>query len=102
MTLSVKNAWKHEERRQKELNLENEHTNGQGKLICSRKMKHPCKNNCRNKCYEKISEQMRLKVFKNFWKLGNDTRQWDFIARCVQQVQKKQVINKNDSRRIVI
>nr|CAI5829165.1 unnamed protein product [Callosobruchus analis] len=66
----------------KDLNLGMEHKNRKGKLILAKQMKKPCK------------EEQSL--YEEFWKIGNHTRQWDYIARFVKTVDKKQVKNIMD------
>lgn len=84
----------------KELNLGLEHKNRKGKLIPAKEMKNSCKEECRNKCREKISEEDRKELFQEFWKIGDHTRQWDYIARCVKTMNKKQVKNaEGESKR---
>lgn len=73
------------------LDLGLEHENRKGKVIKGRQMSDTCKENCRLKCSNKISHLERKIIFENFWKLGNHTRQWDFLARHVKQSDKKQI-----------
>ncbi|XP_071056024.1 uncharacterized protein [Onthophagus taurus] len=83
----------------RERNLGLKHKNRKGNVIPAKEMKNPCKEGCRNKCREKISEQRRKEVFEEFWKIGDHTRQWDYIARCVKAIDKKQIKKKGESRR---
>lgn len=56
----------------------------------------PC--NCKLKCFEKIQQNMRNKIFQNFWAIGDHERQWDFINRHVKKdnVKKITVERKNN------
>nr|CAI5859659.1 unnamed protein product [Callosobruchus analis] len=77
----------------KDLNLCVEHKNRKGKLILAKQMKEPCKEECSNRCREKISQDNKRSLFEEFWKIGKHTRQWDYIARFVKTVDKRQVKN---------
>lgn len=57
----------------------------------------PCK--CRLRCYDKFSEDIRQKIFIAYWCLGNDSRQWDYIARYVRTLEKKVTTKSTGSRR---
>ncbi|CAH1976268.1 unnamed protein product [Acanthoscelides obtectus] len=84
-------------RAKKELNLGIEHKNRKGKIIPAKQIKNPCKENCRNKCRQKISEEERKALFEEFWKIGDHSRQWDYIVRYVKTVEKKHV-KRTDSK----
>lgn len=81
------------------LNHGTEHINRKGKLIAAREMAAPCKENCRYRCRDKLNEESRQLIFDGFWKLGDHTRQWDFLVRCVKQLEKKQTTVKNANSR---
>jgi len=51
-------------------------------------MRPPCKK-CRLKCMDKLSEEIRKNLFREYWQLGDHTRQWDFIDRWVKITEKK-------------
>lgn len=51
------------------------------------------------KCYEKFSENDRQIIFNNFWKLGNKSRQRDFLIQCVVKGSVKRIRTKMISRR---
>lgn len=72
------------------LDLGQEHKNRKGVTIKERQITEPCKETCRSKCSKKLSNEIRGTIFKEFWQLGDHTRQWDFIARYVKQINKKQ------------
>nr|CAH7716054.1 unnamed protein product [Callosobruchus chinensis] len=78
----------------KGLNLGIEHKNRKVHLIPAKQMKHPCKEKCRNKSREKINEENRKALFEEFWKIGDHTRQWDYMARYVKTLDMKQVKKK--------
>ncbi|CAH1982558.1 unnamed protein product [Acanthoscelides obtectus] len=84
-------------RAKKELNLGIEHKNRKGTIIPAKQIKNPCKENCRNKCRQKISEEERKALFEEFWKIGDHSRQWDYIVRYVKTVEKKHV-KRTDSK----
>jgi len=53
-----------------------------------------------SKCYEKLNYIDRKSIFEAYWELGDHTRQWDFIARHVKLINKKQQIaNSSETRR---
>lgn len=84
----------------KSLNQGIEHKNRSGKTITCRSIRPACKTSCRQKCQERLTEDQRKSIFTAFWALSDHTRQWDFIARCVKTVEKKQVtVGANISRR---
>uniref|UniRef100_A0A6P7F318 Uncharacterized protein LOC114326041 n=1 Tax=Diabrotica virgifera virgifera TaxID=50390 RepID=A0A6P7F318_DIAVI len=80
-----------DEKSKTSLNLGLEHENRKGIQIKGRQMGAPCANTCRLKCATKIAKEDRDLCFNEFWKLKDHTRKWDFIARHVRQVAKKQV-----------
>lgn len=80
-----------DEKSKTSLNLGLEHENRKGIQIKGRQMGAPCANTCRLKCATKIAKEDRDLFFNEFWKLKDHTRKWDFIARHVRQVAKKQV-----------
>lgn len=45
--------------------------------------------NCRFKCQNKISFIDRKKLFDEFWKIEEHSRQWDYIARTISYTQKE-------------
>lgn len=63
--------------------------NRSGKLKEAKKMGQPCNSTCRLKCIDNISDEFRRKLFNDYWKLGDHSRQWDFIARCVKVSERK-------------
>lgn len=65
-------------------NFGEEHLNRSGKLKEAKQMGQPCKLTCRYKCVEKVSDEIRKKLFTDYWKLGDHSRQWDFIARYIK------------------
>lgn len=72
------------------LNTGREHINRKGKTIKERQLGVTCKENCRLKCSKRVSKEERQLIFEEFWRLGDHTRQWDFIVRCVKQSDKRQ------------
>ncbi|XP_031329067.1 uncharacterized protein LOC116160073 [Photinus pyralis] len=73
------------------------YVNIRNKVVRERKLKKSCSENCRLKCPQKICENMREKIFAQFWKLGDVDRQRDFIARFVDFKEKKRVRVRNST-----
>lgn len=61
------------------LNKGLEHCNVKGVLIPARKMGPGCKATCRFKCHQRLSIENRQRLFSDYWKLGDKTRQFDFL-----------------------
>lgn len=80
-------------------NLGKSHISGNGKIIPAKKMGVPCSDKCRKKCSEKFDEVHRKAVFDAFWKLGNSTRQWDFISKYSEPLKPKYRRALEDSTR---
>jgi len=70
--------------------------NGVGKFVKT----NSCitKKKCQFKCYEKFTENDRQIIFDNFWKLGNKSRQRDFLIQCVIKGSVKRIRTKIISR----
>lgn len=63
-------------------------------------MKTGCSSKCRLKCQERLPHDIRLNIFRFYYKLAVKERQWDFIAQGVKVVDKKVTkIASGDSRR---
>lgn len=60
-----------------------------GLLIPAKSIRKGCGPKCRNKCQEILSIEIRTEIFNFFYKLSTKERQWDYIARSVQVVDKK-------------
>jgi hypothetical protein len=71
------------------LNKSLEYISSKGQKIAAKTMKEPCGSSCRFKCSEKFTKEVRQNIFNSFYELGDKTRQWDFIARHVVTVEKK-------------
>jgi hypothetical protein len=50
----------------------------------AKSMKEPCSLKCKQSFRENISEEQRQKNLNSFYEHGNQTRQWDYIARHVE------------------
>lgn len=48
-------------------------------------MKEGCKKTYRLKCHTNISDEERSRIFREYWKLGDNKRQWDYIARYIRR-----------------
>lgn len=57
------------------------------KTVPARCMKPVC--SCRLKCFDNITENSRLSIFENFWRLGNIDLQRSFIRACMVEVKPK-------------
>lgn len=66
-----------------------EHFNVKGKLIPAKSMRTGCPPNCRFKCQEKITLEQRTQIFKGYYKLGDKTRQNDYIRDCITVTEPK-------------
>ncbi|XP_022824255.1 uncharacterized protein LOC111354868 [Spodoptera litura] len=90
-----RNMW-FDEKRKFNLNRGLEYMSRTGKLHQKKKIKSACK--CPKKCFDKIEETTRCAIFRNFWEIGDHTRQWDFIAKYVSKLDKKRVVTENSQR----
>lgn len=52
-------------------------------FIPERKIGPAC-TNCRFHCGTKITALERLNLFKEYWSLGDHTRQWDYIDKLIE------------------
>lgn len=69
------------------------------KEMPKKELKPPCKDNCRIKCKTKISENERLELFKTYWSLGDLTRQRDFLATNMLEINPTYQYKKEGSNR---
>lgn len=69
-----------------------------GKIKPERKMKSPCPITCKKKCRLHFIESERKKIFDLFWKIGNHTRQWDFISKHAKRETTKRVTKCGSKR----
>lgn len=53
------------------------------KIKDERKMKEPCGDKCRLQCKSKVSEDERMLLFKNYWALGDNKKQWEYISKSM-------------------
>jgi len=56
-----------------------------GKKRESRKMKPGCGIGCRLKCHDRITENQRSVIFNDYWKLGDQIRQREYLAAHVKR-----------------
>jgi len=42
---------------------------------------------------------LRQKLFDQFWSLGNRIRQWEYLANCCEKIIKRRITTENDSKR---
>ncbi|KAL4707280.1 hypothetical protein ACJJTC_019818 [Scirpophaga incertulas] len=80
-------------------NLGKSYVTYKGKVIQAKKLKAPCAETCRLKCSEKIDGEQRLSIFNNFWKLGELSRQRDFVSKCIKEVKPKYSLHNENSKR---
>nr|XP_049693219.1 uncharacterized protein LOC126053877 [Helicoverpa armigera] len=52
-------------------------------------LKQPCPVTCRLKCFQKFDAQQRERIFSSFWKIGDHSRQWDYIVNHTEVVDTK-------------
>ncbi|PZC77011.1 hypothetical protein B5X24_HaOG203963 [Helicoverpa armigera] len=57
------------------------------KIVEAKRLKPPCNDQCRLKCLEKIPEPERLKIFKEYWGLGDLHMQWTYIKERIDPIQ---------------
>ncbi|CAG9834810.1 unnamed protein product [Diabrotica balteata] len=69
-----------------------------GRTVPAKKPKPPC-TNCRLKCPEKINEESRLKLFEDFWNIGDLTKQRYYIKTCMGVVKPKYSLHNANSTR---
>jgi hypothetical protein len=75
------------------------YTTHYGKMFSEKKMKSGCGMKCRYKCHEKISNEDRLALFENYWRIGDKSRQREFLARCIKRHSTKRKTCSETSRR---
>lgn len=85
-----KENWQRNISKQKK-NSGEEYMNRSGVLVPKKTMRSGCNNTCIRKCKERIPETTRHGIFKDFWGLGDHSRQVDFVCRFVDRVQRKQI-----------
>ncbi|KAF2879747.1 hypothetical protein ILUMI_26423 [Ignelater luminosus] len=55
------------------------------KFVPPRSLKKPCGDKCRLNCSKKVLVECRLAIKDNYWKLGDISRQKEFVARHVSK-----------------
>jgi len=93
-----KSEWKDVKRKSLK-NLGLSYVSRDGKEKPSKSLSLPCGNSCRLKCTEKIPNDLRQKLFDQFWSLGNRVRQWEYLANCCEKIIKRRITTENDSKR---
>lgn len=65
------------------------------------KLKEPCKK-CRMKCNTKVSEEIRARLYDEFFQLENLNAQRDFVSKFVKRIKKRRFTTENieDSQRV--
>lgn len=59
------------------------------KIRIERKLQPPCTEKCKLKCSSKVTEMERMKIFTEYWNLGNIDRQRQFIHNSMEVIQPK-------------
>lgn len=54
-------------------------------VVNPRELKRSCGPGCRFQCETKISESRRREIFDNYWKIGDQSGKYNFIARYVSE-----------------
>lgn len=68
-----------------------------GKLIRGRKLQEI--QNCRKGCITKVSEEMRNKIFNEYWNIGNYDKRISYTASLILKEEKKtEKVNAKKSR----
>ena len=65
------------------------------KTIKKQELKPPCTEKCRLKCRDSFPEEVRRKIFSDFYSAGDKLLQAQQIARLVSQPQKEQTRTKD-------
>lgn len=69
------------------------------KVIPQKQMGPPCGVKCRLKCSEIIKQEDRENIFDNYWKMGDLTRQRDYISKCIDVIKPKYQYKVHNSNR---
>lgn len=57
----------------------------------------PC--SCKKKCFEKFTQDQRMNIFNQYWKLGDHEEQWQYILRYVKaSTIKKMTLSRSRNR----
>lgn len=86
-------------KRKRLCNLGQEYTSRKGITKKAREMKASC--NCRLQCARTFTEEIRSELFSNFWNTGSHAKQWQIVAKYVDQKNKKSCTdleNENNRR----
>ena len=76
------------------------YTSSTGEDVPARKMKNnEC--SCRYKCASSVAEDIRQKIFKEYWGTASRERQWDFIASMTKEEAPKFMRQGTDKHRSV-
>ncbi|KAL0840950.1 hypothetical protein ABMA28_014743 [Loxostege sticticalis] len=92
-----KKQWK-DVKRKKNRNTGKSYVSRDGTKRPARKLNPMC-HKCQFKCPGKFDDHIRTKIFENFWKLGNNVRQWDFISKYCEKITKRSRTTEGESRR---
>lgn len=78
-------------KRKRLCNMGQEYISKNGTIKEARKIKSSC--SCRIRCGETFGEDIRLKLFSDFWNTGSHVKQWEIISKYVYQKNKKSSTN---------
>jgi hypothetical protein len=91
---------KHTKNRRKYLlNSGQEYVSTKGKIKTEKKLGLVCSNTCYLKCYKIFDTNIRQKIFRNFWNLGDHAKQWEYINKFSEKVNKRRITVDYPSRR---
>lgn len=76
-----------------------EYINVNGEFQQKKELKKGCGDFCRMKCTQRISEENRMQIFQNFYKIGNQNLQWAYISNLITCYKKKVCRNSENSRK---
>ncbi|CAH2088121.1 unnamed protein product [Euphydryas editha] len=69
------------------------------KVMPKKQIGPPCGEKCRLKCSKIIKQEDRENIFDNYWKMGDLTRQRDYIAKCIDVIKPKYQYKVHNSNR---
>lgn len=81
------------------LNTGKGYINASGKEVAKKEMKPPCSDKCRLKCASTVPNHEREVLFDSYYKLGDITRQRDFLTKCIIPITPKYQYPREGSKR---
>lgn len=86
-------------KRKAAVNTGQEYVSRNGKIRHKRVMGPICKSTCKLKCFEFFNESARKNIHSSFWQLADHTKQWEFINKFTQKLNKRRSTTESVSRR---